>query len=178
MKKILATVFGLIIVSGVYAESYQMYAKPDEQSKKIMTIDDQNHQYKAIFSKGEWIEIVDQKDGTVGWVKQKSPKNDTQPSSDDPIEKMMVDFQKQQQMLDEHFNKMIANIDQNIAQMQTQSKTSKVTKKPDVYKEFSSITINSDGKTAKIIKKTEDSSGKVETVEKEVPADQLNTIKI
>lgn len=31
-------------------------------------------------------------------------------------------------MLDEHFNKMIANIDQNIAQMQTQSKTSKVTK--------------------------------------------------
>lgn len=47
-----------------------------------------------------------------------------------------------------------------------------------MYKEFSSITINSDGKTAKIVKKTEDSNGKVETVEKEVPADQLNTIKI
>ena len=51
MKKILATVFGLIIVSGVYAESYQMYAKPDEQSKKIMTIDDQNHQYKGFCRK-------------------------------------------------------------------------------------------------------------------------------
>nr|WP_231138712.1 hypothetical protein [Francisella orientalis] len=47
-----------------------------------------------------------------------------------------------------------------------------------MYKEFSSITINSDGKTAKIIKKTEDSNGKVETVENEVPADQLSTVNI
>ncbi|QWU98956.1 hypothetical protein [Francisella salimarina] len=177
MKKILATIFGLMVVSGVYAESYQMYAKPDEKSKKIMTVDDQNPQFRAIFSKGKWIEIVDQKDGAVGWVKQK-PQNSAQVSNNKPIEKMMADFQKQQQMIDENFNKTIANIDQNIAQIQAESKTSKVTKKPDVYKEFSSITINSDGKTAKIVKKTEDSTGKVETVEKEVPTDQLNTIKI
>lgn len=70
MKRVIATILGLTVVSGVYADSYTMYAKPDTKSPKLATIDDQDPNYKAIFSKGEWIEVVDNKDGSVGWVKQ------------------------------------------------------------------------------------------------------------
>ncbi|AIT09981.1 membrane protein [Candidatus Francisella endociliophora] len=173
MKKILVLMFGLSVISSVYAENYSMYEKPDTKSKEIAKIDDQSSQYQVIFSKGDWVEIVDKKDGKVGWVNQKSVNKQTE-SNTDPVEQMMQSFQQQQHMLDDHFNKMIAGIDQNIAQMQVQSGDAK----PKVFKKFSSITINSDGKTAKIVKKTEDSNGNIQTVEKEVPADQLKNIKI
>lgn len=178
MKRVIATILGLTVVSGVYADSYTMYAKPDTKSPKLATIDDQDPNYKAIFSKGEWIEVVDNKDGSVGWVKQKPQDKSSQTITKDPIEQMMANFQRQQQLLDEHFNKMLANIDQNITQMQAQSGTTQAKNNPQVFKKFSSITINSDGKTAKIVKKTEDSNGDTQTEEKEVPADQLGVIKI
>ncbi|AHH46079.1 membrane protein [Francisella tularensis subsp. holarctica PHIT-FT049] len=178
MKRVIATILGLTVVSGVYADSYTMYAKPDTKSPKLATIDDQDPNYKAIFSKGEWIEVVDNKDGSVGWVKQKPQDKPSQAISKDPIEQMMANFQKQQQLLDQHFNKMLANIDQNIAQMQAQPNSTKAKNNPQVLKKFSSITINSDGKTAKIVKKTEDGNGNIQTVEKEIPADQLGTIKL
>ncbi|AEE26821.1 hypothetical protein [Francisella hispaniensis] len=178
MKKVLATILGLTVVSGVYADSYIMYAKPDTKSSKLATIDDQDSRYKAIFSKGDWIEVVDNKDGSVGWVKQKTQDKSSQTITKDPIEQMMTNFQKQQQLLDEHFNKMLANIDQSIAQMQAQSSTTKTKNNPQVFKKFSSITIDSDGKTAKIVKKSEDGNGDIQTVEKEIPADQLGTIKL
>lgn len=179
MKKVLALIFGLSVTSGVYAESYTMYENPDVKSKQLAKVDDQNPQYQMIFSKDNWIEIVNIKNGNVGWVQQKASKSNSQTSSEDSVEKMMSDFQKQQQRINKHFNKMIANIDQNIVQMQSQSGSSTMGKsQPKVFEKFSSVTINSDGKTAKIVKKTEDSNGNIQTVEKEVPADQLGSIKI
>ncbi|MFV9972744.1 MAG: hypothetical protein AB8V06_04745 [Francisella endosymbiont of Hyalomma asiaticum] len=178
MKKVLATVLGLTVVSGVYADSYTMYVKPDTKTQKLATINDQDPRYKAIFAKDDWIEVVDNKDGSVGWVKQKPQDKSSQTITQDPIEQMMANFQKQQQLLDEHFNKMLANIDYNITQMQAQSGTTQAKNNPQVFKKISSITINLDGKTAKILKKTEDSNGDIQTVEKEIPADQLGNIKL
>lgn len=176
MKKILAVMFGLSVVSGVYAQEYTMYEKPDIKSKELAKIDDQSPQYQAIFSKDDWIEIVDKKDGKVGWVKQKSAQEQAK-SSNDPIEEVMQHFQERQRMMDEHFNKMLAHINQGFGQVDTSSGSS-VSNQPKTYKKFSSVTINSDGKTAKIVKKTEDGNGNIQTVEKEVPADQLDNIKI
>ncbi|MDE5035964.1 hypothetical protein NAI71_12425, partial [Francisella tularensis subsp. holarctica] len=76
-----------------------IYAKPDTKSPKLATIDDQDQNYKAIFSKCEWIEVVDNKDGSVGWVKQKPQDKNSQSISKDPIEQMMENFQNQQQIL-------------------------------------------------------------------------------
>ena len=66
MKKVLATILGLTVVSGVYADSYTMYVKPDTKTQKLATINDQDPRYKAIFAKDDWIEVVDNKDGSVG----------------------------------------------------------------------------------------------------------------
>lgn len=178
MKKVLATVLGLTVVSGVYADSYTMYVKPDTNTQKLATINDQDPRYKAIFAKDDWIEVVDNKDGSVGWVKQKPQGKSSRTITQDPIEQIMANFQKQQQLLDEHFNKMLANIDYNITQMQAQSGTTQAKNNSQVFKKISSITINLDGKTAKIVKKTEDSNGDIQTVEKEIPADQLGNIKL
>lgn len=177
MKKVLATILGLTMFSSLYAESYTMYAKPSEKSDKIGNIDDQSPQYQVIFSKNNWVEIVNKKDGQVGWIKQKEVNNNSQKKQKDPIEQMMMKFQQRQQMLDQHFNRMIADIDKNIGQTQVASGNS-IKNQPRVYKKFSSVTINSDGKTAKIVKKTEDGDGNTQTVEKEIPADQLNNLKI
>jgi hypothetical protein len=178
MKKILATILGLTVVSGAYAESYTMYAKADENSQKLGQIDDQNSKYQAIFSKKSWVEVVNNTNGQVGWVKQKPKFKTSVTSQDDPVANMLADFQKQQQMLDQHFNSVVSNIDSNVAQLANQSSSTIARGKPKVFKEFSSITINSNGKTAKIIKKTQDGNGNVKTVEKEVPTNQLANINI
>ncbi len=105
-----------------------MYVKSDVKSDNLGKVDSQDPQYQAIFTKGDWIEIVNQKNGQVGWIKQ--------------------------EMMDGNFNKMVADIDQNVSQMQLSYGATATSKnQPKVYKNFSSITINSDGKTAKIIKK-------------------------
>ncbi|QIW09621.1 hypothetical protein [Francisella sp. LA112445] len=178
MKKILATMLGLAVVSGAYAESYTMYAKADEKSQKLGQIDDQNPQYQAIFSKKGWVEVVNNANGQVGWVKQKPQEKTSQTVQDDPVAQMLADFQKQQQMLDQHFNSVVSNIDDNVAQLANQSGSTIAKGKPKIFKEFSSITIDSNGKTAKIIKKTQDGNGDVKTIEKVVPASQLANINI
>lgn len=178
MKKILATILGLAVASGVYAESYTMYAKADEKSQKLGQVNDQNPQYQAIFTKNGWVELVNNANGQVGWVKQKPQDKSSKTSQTDPVAQMLEDFQKQQEMLDQHFNKVVSNIDNNVAQLTTQSGSTSTKGKPRVFKEFSSITIDSNGKTAKIIKKTQDGNGNVKTVEKVVPANQLSNINI
>lgn len=178
MKKFLATILGLAVVSGAYAENYTMYAKADEKSQKLGQIDDQNPQYQAIFSKKGWVEIVNSTDGQVGWVKQKPQDKTSQTTQYDPVAQMLAVFQKQQQMLDQHFDKVVSNIDNNVAHLATQSGSTIAKGKPKVFKEFSSITIDSNGKTAKIIKKTQDGNGNVKTVEKVIPADQLAKINM
>ncbi|GAB4224081.1 MAG: hypothetical protein Kow0076_6700 [Francisella sp.] len=177
MKKVSSALLSLALVSGVYADSYIMYTKPDTNSSKIATIDDQDVRYKVIFSKSDWVEVVDTTNGNVGWI-QKKFKNSKVYIDQDPIEKMLASFKKQQELLDEHFNKMLANIDSDIAQVQFNSGSTQINNQPQVFKKFSSLTIHSDGKTAKIVKKVEDSNGNVQTVEKEVPASQLNTIEL
>ncbi|MED7819479.1 MULTISPECIES: hypothetical protein [unclassified Francisella] len=178
MKKILATILGLAVASGVYAESYTMYAKADEKSQKLGQVNDQNPQYQAIFTKNGWVELVNNANGQVGWVKQKPQDKSSKTSQTDHVAQMLEDFQKQQRMLDQHFNKVVSNIDNNVVQLTTQSGSTSIKDKPRVFKEFSSITIDSNGKTAKIIKKTQDGNGNVKTVEKVVPANQLSNINI
>ncbi|WP_150466603.1 hypothetical protein [Francisella sp. SYW-9] len=178
MKKVLVTILGLIIVSSVYAKSYTMYAKSDEKAQKLGQVDDQDPKFQAIFFKKGWVEIVNNESGQVGWVKQKPKFKTSVTSQDDPVANMLADFQKQQQMLDQHFNSVVSNIDNNVAQLANQSGSTVVKGKPKVFKEFSSITINSNGKTAKVIKKTQDGNGNVKTVEKEIPANQLANINI
>ncbi|ASG68558.1 hypothetical protein fh0823_15990 [Francisella halioticida] len=178
MKKILVVILGLAIVSEVYAKSYTMYVKADEKSQKLGQVDDQNPQYQAIFSKKCWFEIVNNANGQVGWVKQKPQNKTSKTIQNDPVAQMLVDFQKQQQVLDQHFDKVVSNIDNNVDQLTSQSGSSAVKGKPKVFKEFNSIIIDSNGKTAKIIKKTQDGSGNVKTVEKVIPANQLSNIKL
>ena len=178
MKKILATMLGLAVVSGAYAEDYTMYAKANDKSQKLGQINDQNSQYQAIFSKKGWVEVVNNANGQVGWVKQKPQVKTSENTTNDPVAQMLEDFQKQQQMLDQHFDSVVSNIDNNVAQLAAQSDSTTVKNKPKVFKEFSSITIDSNGKTAKIIKKTQDGNGNVKTVEKVVPADQLAKINV
>lgn len=178
MKKILATMLGLVVVSGAYAEEYTMYAKASDKSQKLGQIDDQNSQYQAIFSKKGWVEVVNNANGQVGWVKQKTQDKASVNINNDPVSQMLADFQKQQQMLDQHFDSVVSNIDNNVAQLATQSDSTVTKGKPKVFKEFSSITIDSNGKTAKIIKKTQDGSGNVKTVEKVVPASQLTKVNM
>ena len=113
MKKFLAIILGLAVVSGAYAQSYTMYSKADEKSQKLGQIDDQNPQYQAIFSKKGWVEVVNNANGQVGWVKQKPKFKKSITSQNDPVANMLVDFQKQQQMLDQHFDSVVSNIDNN-----------------------------------------------------------------
>ncbi|AJC49358.1 hypothetical protein IB642_02615 [Allofrancisella guangzhouensis] len=177
MKKIILSILGVAVVSGVYAKDYTLYAKADEKSGKLATVNDQDPKYSAIFSKGDWIEIVDSTTGKVGWVKQDT--SGKAPSTQqDPIAAMIANFQAQQKLMEENFNKAIANIDSNIAQLQAAHSSLSADKQSKAIKKFSSVTINSDGKTAKIIKKTDDGNGNLKTVEKEVPVNQLNTMSL
>ena len=171
---------GLAVVSSTYAESYTMYAKPDVKSDNLGKINRQNPQYQKIFSKDNWIEVVNKENGQIGWVKQeKKAKKQSKVTTKDPIREMMDAFQKRQKIMNEHFNKLVADIDQNVSQMQLSSGATTTSKdQPKVYKNFSSITINSDGKTAKIVKKTEDGDGNTQTIEKEVPSEDLKNLNL
>jgi cytochrome c556 len=177
MKKILLSALGLAIFSGAFAANYTVYSKPGVKADQLGQVSDQNPQFQAIFAKDDWIEIVNTKNGQVGWVERKLSQQAPQDTHNDSVEQMMENFKNQQQKLDQHFNRMLANINQNVAQLQNQPDSTSENKSK-VFKQFSSISISSDGKTAKIIKKTKDGNGNVKTIEKEIPADQIKNLEI
>ncbi|QLE78875.1 hypothetical protein FLM55_03615 [Francisella sp. Scap27] len=174
MKKALMIILGLGLVTSGFAETYTVYEKPDTSSKKVARVDNNSPKYEAIFVKNSWVEIVDKTTGQVGWIEQGTAAEKA--SKQGMVDKVFARFQERQQKMQQHFQKMMDSIDAD-ADISTNIPSSGSTAKTQVSEKSSSITINSNGKTAKVIKTT-NNNGSVKTVEKEVPADKLDDLKL
>ena len=170
--------FGLVAFSGLYAKDYTMYSKPDDSSSVLATVNDHDPKFMAIFAKNNgWVEVVNKVSGQTGWVKQNSQTQTTSKQQDYDVAAMVKQFEERQKLMQEKFNRDMESISQLFNQKNSSANVAaNSSNNPNQSKnvnESSYISVVSDGKTAKIIKKTDD-NGKVQVVKKEVPLSELH----
>ena len=72
MKKSVLIYLGIFLSVNVLANSHKLYSQPDELSNVIGEITKDNNNFKPIFEKYGWLEVVDIKTGNVYWLKKKN----------------------------------------------------------------------------------------------------------
>jgi len=74
MKKYFLGLTLASIALSSYAVTTDVYEKPDTKSTKIGTLNTDENTYNSIFSKDKWTEVLNNKDGSIGWLKMISSK--------------------------------------------------------------------------------------------------------
>lgn len=184
MKKYLLGLTLASVALSSYAVTTDVYEKPDTESTKIGTLNTDENTYNPIFSKDKWTEVVNNKDGSIGWVE-----NDKLKDSVSSEVNFFSDIDDQTGNLLNHHRSMMKYMQSQMAdfdkQMQSlQNDTQKAMKfaknhPNDSKSYFKSVTMhtNDDG-TATIVKKTQDGDGNTTEETKTVPTDKLDTVSL
>lgn len=184
MKKYLLGLSLALISLSSYAVTTDIYKQPDIKSEKVGTLDTDTNDYKPVFSNENWTEVVNNKDGSVGWVESDKIKGAISSDIDlfTDIDNQTDSILQNHRSMMQYMQKQMADFDKQmqVLQTDTQKAMQYAQSHPNDSKAyFKSVSMhtNNDG-TATIVEKAKDSDGNTTEETKTVPVDKLNTVSL
>lgn len=181
-KHLLGLALASISISS-YAATTDIYKSADVKSDKVGTLDTNKNDYQPVFTKDNWTEVVNNNDGSIGWVENDKLKDTASAEVDifSDINSQTDSLLKQHREMFKQMQSQMANFDKNMASLQTDTSKIMQTAKnaPNSKSFFKSVTMhtNDDG-TATVVEKSKDSDGNTTEETKTIPTDKLNSIEI
>ena len=184
MKKYILGLTLASVALSSYAVTTDVYEKPDTKSTKIGTLNTDENAYNPIFSKDKWTEVVNNKDGSIGWVENDKLEDYVSSEVDffSDIDNQTDSLLKHHRSMMKYMQSQMIDFDKQMESLQNDTqKAMKFAKDhPNESKSyFKSVTMhtNDDG-TATIVKKTQDGDGNTTEETKTVPANEVESISI